>query len=111
MSELNDGFDLPSDVDGLNHMHMGAESTDELGMATVEVRTHSSGSGGFFDNVKILDLAGETVVLAQEAIEVEGEPHLIPTQIIPWKEVKDIQVPLDDGRLEETDGERIGVNG
>jgi hypothetical protein len=106
--ELNDGFSLDG-AEGLDYVTMGAESIEELGVATVRVLPKDAPHQEF-DSVLVCEIAGEASVMAKEAIEAEGEAHLIPTRICPLDEVEAIVVPLDDGRLEAADAERIGVN-
>lgn len=107
--ELNDGFDLGS-AEGMDHITMGSDSIEELGVATVRVLPKNAPHQEF-DSVTVFDLAGEPVVMAKEAIRAEGAAHLLPTRIWPLSEVEAIVVPLDDGRLESIEGaERIGVN-
>jgi len=113
--ELNDF--LADDAPGsLDEIHLGAESTEELGSATVSITTRAGVHQETvrteqFDQIQVMDIGGSTVVIGKEAIRAEGVAHLIPTRLIPWKQVLNIDVPMDDGRLEEVDGELIGVNG
>lgn len=107
--ELNDGFSLPSKADGLNHITLGAETVDELGDATVRVIPKDAPHHEF-DSVQVLELAGEPTLIAKEAIRVQGEAHLIPSTIWPYREIEEVVIPMDDGRLEAADGELIGVN-
>ncbi|AGM11307.1 hypothetical protein HHTV1_53 [Haloarcula hispanica tailed virus 1] len=107
--ELKDGFDLPADVDGLNHFTAGAETVDELGDATVRVIPKDAPHQEF-DSVMVCRLAGEATVIAKEAVRFEGEAHLVPSTVWPYREVEAIVVPFDDGRIEAAGAERIGVN-
>lgn len=107
--ELKDGFSLPAKSDGLNHITLGAESVDELGEATVRVLPKDAPHQEF-DSVMVCELAGEPTVIAKEAVRAEGEAHLIPSTVWPYREVEAIVIPMDDGRLEAADAELIGVN-
>lgn len=106
--ELNDGFDEVGS--GLDTFFAGAETTEELGSSTVQIHTED-GPVMEFDSILMCELAGEAVVICKEAIRAAGEAHLIPTNVIPWRKVSSISIPMDDGRLENVDGELIGVNG
>jgi len=112
--ELNDWL-ADSDIEGLDYITLGSETTDELGMATVSVTTQAgihqeTVRTETFDQVQVMEVAGDTVVIGKEAIRAEGAGHLIPTRIIPWGQVLNIDVPMDDGRLEAAGAELIGVN-
>jgi len=107
--ELNDGFELPADVDGLNHFTAGAELVDELGDATVRV-IPKDGPHQEFDSVQVCRLAGEATVIAKEAVRAEGEAHLIPSTIWRYADIEALVIPMDDGRLEAADAERSGGN-
>jgi hypothetical protein len=107
--ELKDGFSLGS-AEGMDHITLGAESVEELGHATVRVIPKGDAPYQEFDSVMVFPLAGEPTVIAKEAIRAEGEAHLLPTTIWPYREIEAIVIPLDDGRMEEIDAERIGVN-
>mgnify|MGYP006279538673 CR=1 FL=1 len=109
MTELNDfltGDDAPNSLD---EIHLGAETTDELGEATVRVIPKDAPHQEF-DSVQVMELAGEPTVIAKEAVESGGEAHLVPRTMWPYREVEAIVIPMDDGRLEAADGELIGVN-
>lgn len=108
MTELKDGFSLGS-AEGLDHITLGAEDTEELGDATVRVLL-KEGPHQEFDSVMVCEIAGEASVIAKEAIQAQGEAHLVPTRIWPYREVEAIVVPVGDGRLEAAEAERIGVN-
>lgn len=108
--ELEDPFSLPDGADGYNDIYLGADDIEDLGHASVTVRTKNDGTGGTFDSVQVVELAGEPTILAKRAIEAEGRKVLIPTQVIPWDQVTGIRVPIGDGRLEQVDGELIGVD-
>jgi hypothetical protein len=107
--ELNDGFSLDGAV-GLDHITMGAESTEELGVATVRV-IPKEGPYQEFDSVMVCELAGEATVIAKEAIRgPAGDAHPIPSTIWQYADIEALVIPMDDGRLEAAEAERIGVN-
>lgn len=108
MTELNDGFSLGS-AEGLDHITLGAEDTEELGEASVRVLPKEAPHQEF-DSVMVCEIAGEASVIAKEAIQAEGEAHLVPTRVWPYREVEAIVIPMEDGRLEAADAELIGVN-
>ena len=107
--ELNDwlaGDDVPGSLD---EMHLGAETVDKLGEATVRVIPKDAPHQEF-DSVQVLELAGEPTLIAKEAVRAGGEAHLIPSTLWPYREVEAIVIPMDDGRLDAAEAERIGVN-
>lgn len=107
--ELKDTFSLPPDADGLHHITLGAESTDELGQDVVRVIPKDAPVQEF-DSVMVCQLAGEPTLFAKEAVRFEGEAHLLPSRIWPFDEIEAILIPLHDGRVEEVGGDVIGVN-
>lgn len=111
MPEMKDPFDMDQmDGDGWHYITMGAENTDELGESTVRVLS-KEGAVQDFDSVLVCDLAGETAVIAKEAVKSEGEVYLMPTLVMPFRDVEAIVIPMDDGRLESAEAEVVGVNG
>jgi len=106
--ELNDTFDMEGG-DGLHYITLGSETVEELGEATVRVIPKEAPYQDF-DSVLVLELAGETTVIAKEAVRAGGEAHLIPSNVWPYREIEAIVIPFDDGRMESADAELIGVN-
>ena len=109
MTELNDGFSLGS-AEGLDHITLGAEDTEELGEAFVRVIPSDGSPIQEFDSVMVCTVAGEPTVMGKEAIQAEGEAHLLPTWVKKYSDVEAIVIPLDDGRLEAAGAELIGVD-
>ena len=97
------------------HSPLVTSLASDLGHASVEVKYRSGihqevTASEEYDQVAVFELGSETVVMAKEAIQVDGKKVLIPSRIFPMSEVMNIDVALSDGRLDELDASLIGVN-